>query len=172
MAKCVAAEFGRGVFCPKLRPIVMVWALGLLTLALGIATYLATSPICLGCEREDMSYRLATAFVVTLALGAPAMADGLFGAIAFSPSTGKVGAGWNFASKDEASADSLARCGVGDCSAVVVFPNCGAVAVGDGFGMGFSADQSVAKAEETALANCSGYTANCLIVQSFCNEGS
>ena len=119
-----------------------------------------------------MSDRLATAFAFTLALAAPAFAEGLFGAIAFSPSTGKVGAGWNFATKDEASADSISRCGVGDCSAVVVFPNCGAVAVGDGFGMGFSADQSVAKAEETALANCSGYTANCLIVQSFCNEGS
>jgi len=119
-----------------------------------------------------MAYRLASVFVITLSFAAPAMADGLFGAIAFSPSTGKVGAGWNFATKDEASADSITRCGVGDCSAVVVFPNCGAVAVGDGFGMGFSADQSVAKAEETALANCSGYTANCLIVQSFCNEGS
>ena len=38
-------------------------------------------------------------------------------------------------------------------------------------GMGFSADKSVAKAEETALTNCTGYTANCLITMSFCNEG-
>ena len=126
----------------------------------------------LGCGRKIMFNRLVRLLVVTLALSTPAKADGLFGAIAFSPSTGKVGAGWNFSSKQDASADSVARCGVGDCSAVVVFPNCGAVAVGEGFGMGFSADQSVAKAEETALANCSGYTANCLIVQSFCNEGS
>lgn len=142
-----------------------------LTLAHGIATYLTVVPFWLG-KGEIMYSRLTAAFVFTVALAAPVMADGLFGAISFSPSTGKVGAGWNFASKDEASSDAITRCGVGDCSAVVVFPNCGAVAVGDGFGMGFSADQSVAKAEETALANCSGYTANCLIVQSFCNEGS
>lgn len=129
-----------------------------------------------GFERNAMSLRLAAPLLIALAapvlLATPVLADGLFGAIAFSPSTGKVGAGWNFASKGEASADAVSRCGVGDCDAVVVFPNCGAVAVGDGFGMGFSADKSVAKAEETALANCSGYTSNCLIVQSFCNEGS
>lgn len=122
-----------------------------------------------------MSHRFAAALVIVLAstaLVTPVFADGLFGAIAFSASTGKVGAGWNFASKDEASVDAIGRCGVGDCDSVVVFPNCGAVAVGDGFGMGFSADKSVAKSEETALANCSGYTSNCLIVQSFCNDGS
>lgn len=122
-----------------------------------------------------MSSRLAVALTAALTLGAlvvPAAAEPLFGAIAFSPSTGKVGSGYNFASKDEASSEAVTQCGVGDCAAVVVFPNCGAVAVGDGFGMGFSADKSAAKSEETALANCSGYTSNCLIVMSSCNEGS
>jgi hypothetical protein len=122
-----------------------------------------------------MSYRYAVALITALAMPAmatSAAAGALFGAIAFSPSTGKVGGGWNFASKGEASSEAVTQCGVGDCDAVVVFPNCGAVAVGDGYGMGFSADKSVAKAEETALANCSGYTSSCLIVQSFCNEGS
>ncbi len=122
-----------------------------------------------------MSYRITLALITALALPAmasPAAAGKLFGAIAFSPSSGKVGLGFNFASKGEASTEAVTQCGVGDCSAVVVFPNCGAVAVGDGYGMGFSADKSAAKAEDTALANCSGYTKNCLIVQSYCNEGS
>lgn len=122
-----------------------------------------------------MSYRVVVAMIAALALpvmATPAAADGLFGAIAFSHTTGKVGSGYNFATKGEASAEAVTQCGVGDCEAVVVFPNCGAVAVGDGFGMGFSADKSVAKSEETALANCSGYTSNCLITMSFCNEGS
>lgn len=122
-----------------------------------------------------MSYRVALALISVLALplmAVPAGAEGLFGAIAFSPSTGKVGSSYNFASKAEASDEAVTQCGIGDCAAVVVFPNCGAVAVGDGFGMGFSADKSVAKSEETALANCSGYTPNCLITMSFCNEGS
>jgi serine/threonine-protein kinase len=118
-----------------------------------------------------MSQRFGLGLACALLLAAPVSAADLFGAIAFSPSTGKVGGGWNFASKDEASSESVTQCGVGDCAAVVVFPSCGAVAVGDGMGMGFSADGSVAKAEETALANCSGYTANCLITMSFCNDG-
>lgn len=92
-----------------------------LTLAHGIATYLTVVPFWLG-KGEIMYSRLTAAFVFTVALAAPVMADGLFGAISFSPSTGKVGAGWNFASKDEASSDAITRCGVGDCSAVVVFP--------------------------------------------------
>ena len=111
---------------------------------------------------------LASALAFGLAL--PVSAADLFGAIAFSPSTGKVGGGWNFAAKSDASAEAVTQCGVGDCAAVVIFPSCGAVAVGDGYGMGFSADGSAAKAEETALANCSGYTANCLITMSFCND--
>ena len=122
-----------------------------------------------------MPYRAVLVLITACALplmALPAVAEGLFGAIAFSPSTGKVGNGFNFASKGEASSEAVTQCGVGDCTAVVVFPNCGAVAVGDGFGMGFSADKSVAKSEETALANCSSYTSNCLITMSFCNEGS
>lgn len=122
-----------------------------------------------------MSYRMAAALISALALpvlATPVLADSLFGAIAFSPSTGKVGLGYNFATKGEAATEAVNQCGVGDCDAVVVFPNCGAVAVGDGYGMGFSADKSAAKAEETALANCSGYTSNCLITMSYCNEGS
>lgn len=115
------------------------------------------------------------AFALALGLGfatgpAPAMADDLFGAIAFSPSTGKVGGGWNFAAKDEASSEAVAQCGVGDCETVVTFPSCGAVAVGDGYGMGFSADATVDQSEATALSNCDGFTTNCLVTMSFCNE--
>jgi hypothetical protein len=122
-----------------------------------------------------MSNRHAVLLLCALALAAgsaPARAADLFGAIAFSPTTGKVGTGWNFGAKAEASTEAVNQCGSGDCDTVVVFPNCGAIAVGDGFGMGFSADRSVAKSEETALQNCTGYTTNCLIIQSFCNEGS
>jgi hypothetical protein len=122
-----------------------------------------------------MSYRLAAALITALALpvmATSAAADGLFGAMAFSPSTGKVGLGYNFTTKGDASTEAVNQCGVGDCDVVVVFPKCGAVAVGDGFGMGFAADNSESKAIETALTNCSGYTSGCKIYQSYCNEGS
>ena len=121
-----------------------------------------------------MRTRLAFALVCALGLtvgAAPAMAEKLFGAIAFSPSTGKVGVGWNFAGKPDASSEAVGQCGVDDCDTVVVFPNCAAVAVGDGYGMGFSADKSVEQSEETALSNCDGFTTNCLVTMSFCNEG-
>lgn len=121
-----------------------------------------------------MRTRLAAALALSLGLAmgaAPAMADNLFGAIAFSPSTGKVGGGWNFAAKGDASAEAVSQCGVDDCETVVTFPNCAAVAVGDGYGMGFSADPSVDQSEATALANCDGFTTNCLVTMSFCNEG-
>ena len=52
-----------------------------------------------------MRTRLAFALALSLGLAmgaAPAMAEKLFGAIAFSPSTGKVGGGWNFAAKGDA----------------------------------------------------------------------
>ncbi len=59
---------------------------------------------------------------------------------------------------------------MGDCRAVVAFAHCGALSVGDNFGMGFSADNTVAKAEETALASCDGFTTNCIVSASFCND--
>ena len=145
---------------------------GPLTLRPADATYPVENP---WFERTSMTYRFAFALITVLAvpvMASPVFAAKLYGAIAFSPSTGKFGQGHDFASKDEASTEAVSQCGEGDCEAVVVFPNCGAVAVGDGFGMGFSADKSVAKSEETALANCNQYTTNCLITTSFCNEGS
>ena len=122
-----------------------------------------------------MTYRPTVFLLCALALTAgtaPAVADSLFGAIAFSSATGKIGFGKNFAAKKEASTEAVSQCGAGDCATVVVFPACGAVAVGDGYGYGFSADKSIAKSEETALSNCNGYTANCLITMSVCNDGN
>ena len=114
---------------------------------------------------------LLIASTVALSLGAaPAMAEKVFGAIAFSASTGKFGWVKNTADKAAAQSEAVAQCGVDDCDTVVTFPNCAAMSVGDGFGMGFSADKSVTKAEETALAQCDGFTTSCIISASFCND--
>ena len=111
----------------------------------------------------------ATALVLSLGT-APAMAEKVFGAIAFSASTGKFGWVKNTPKKADAQSEAVAQCGVDDCDTVVVFPHCAALSVGDGYGMGFSADKSVAKAEETALAQCDGFTTSCIISASFCND--
>ncbi|MEI6097912.1 MAG: DUF4189 domain-containing protein [Alphaproteobacteria bacterium] len=114
---------------------------------------------------------LLMALTVALSLGAaPAMADNVFGAIAFSASTGKFGWVKNTADKVAAQSEAVAQCGVEDCATIVTFPNCAAISVGDGFGMGFSADTSLAKAEETALTQCDGFTTNCIISASLCND--
>jgi len=102
---------------------------------------------------------------------APALADGLFAAIAFSPVTGQSGGSWNYDSEAAAKTEAFASCGAEDCDTVLVFQQCGAIAVGDGFGMGFAADQSSATAQDIATANCTEFTSGCVVTLSFCNEG-
>jgi hypothetical protein len=116
---------------------------------------------------------LAHAGVLALALGAgPVAAQDLFAAIAFSASTGKAGASWNYATGGEAEGEAVAQCGVDDCAPVMVFGQCGAIAVGDGYGMGYAADVTAEVADAKALENCNGFTTNCAVTMSLCNEGS
>ena len=105
-------------------------------------------------------------------VAAPVAAADLYAAIAFSPSTGKSGAAWNFDSEAAALGEAVQQCAVDDCASVTVFGQCGALAVGDGYGMGFAANLSTAVANDEALANCNGFTTNCEITLSLCNEGS
>lgn len=113
----------------------------------------------------------AAAFASAAAFAGPALADGLFAAIAFSPATGQAGSAWNYSAKTEAESEAAKQCGSGDCYTAVIFQQCGALAVGDGFGMGFAADASADKAQKAALANCSAYTTSCEVTQSACNDG-
>ena len=118
-----------------------------------------------------MRYRLAFALACGLSVAAaPVLAEGLFGAIAFSPSTGQYGWAKNAADEGSASVQAVGGCGQDDCEMVVVFPNCAALSVGDGFGMGFSKAESIATSEETALAQCDGFTTNCIVSASLCND--
>ena len=115
------------------------------------------------------------AFVVACGLAlsvsaAPAMAEKLFGAIAFSPSTGQYGWAKNQTVEAGASDEAVSGCGVDDCEAVVVFGNCAALSVGDGYSVGFSKAKSVGKAEDAALAKCDEFTTNCIISASICND--
>ena len=108
--------------------------------------------------------------LIALAAG-PAAAQDLFAAIAYSPSTGKAGASWNYATGTEAEGEAVGQCGVDDCGPVMVFGQCGAIAVGDGYGMGYAADPSAAVADAMALENCNGFTSNCAVTMSLCNDG-
>jgi len=115
--------------------------------------------------------RLSALTLGLMLVSLPAQAEGVFAAIAFSPSTGMSGGAWNHETADLAETEAFGECGVDDCATVVVFQQCGSIAVGDGYGMGFAADLSAATAQEVALQNCTGYTSNCVVTMSVCNEG-
>lgn len=119
--------------------------------------------------RNRFAFAVACALSLTAVAG-PAMAEKVFGAIAFSPSTGQYGWAKNQPVDTNATTEAVSGCGVDDCESVVVFPVCAALSVGDGYGMGFSKAKSVGAAEETALAKCDGFTTNCIVTVSFCND--
>lgn len=114
---------------------------------------------------------VALGFSALMLTAAPVAAEGLFAAIAFSPLTGETGGSWNYDTEAAAETEAKTSCGMDDCGTVVVFQQCGAIAVGDGFGMGFAGEQTSAVAQETALASCGQYTSGCQVTLSFCNEG-
>ena len=67
---------------------------------------------------------------------AEARAD-LYGAIAYSSSTGRYGHSYDFGSRSEAEDYARSKCGSGDCAIKVWFKNaCGALAVGRRGGTG------------------------------------
>ena len=109
------------------------------------------------------------ALAVVLLPGA-ALAE-LFAAIAFSPTTGKSGTAWNFDAQNLAETEAYYQCGVDDCDTVLWFKQCGAIAVGDGYGYGTGYDLSLDAATNTALQYCDQYTSNCQITAAFCNDG-
>ncbi len=102
---------------------------------------------------------------------AGAQAKDLYAAIAFSPSSGLAGSAWNYDSADLAETEAFLQCGQQDCYTAVTFNKCGAIAVGDGFGMGFGQDKTSEKAIALALGTCGGYTTNCQITATVCNDG-
>jgi serine/threonine-protein kinase len=106
-----------------------------------------------------------------LTMGAGAAQADLFAAIAFSPSSGQAGSAWNYDTATLAETEAYLQCGSEDCYTAVIFNQCGAIAVGDGYGMGFGQDLSSATAQDLALGSCEQFTTNCQITAAFCNEG-
>ncbi len=99
-----------------------------------------------------------------------ARADG-FGAISYSPATGKSGGAWNYSCAAEAKDASVGYCGAADCRPVVwVGSGCAALAVGANrslWGWAWNADKGLAM--WNALQNCSNQDSGCQIVYSLCS---
>jgi serine/threonine-protein kinase len=96
-----------------------------------------------------------------------------FGAIAFSSQSGAHGYSHNYSSRAGAEQRALSGCrnnGRG-CRVVIYFHDaCGALAVGDGNGSGYSWGASRREAERRALSNCNGYTSSCEVVRWICSK--
>jgi len=101
---------------------------------------------------------------------ATAMAQDLFGAIAYSPSSRAFGWAKDFGSQYEAENAAMNECykRAGDCRVAVWFQNaCGSVASGpEGWGADWG--ESFREAERKATRLCSDYSHGCAIVTTQC----
>jgi hypothetical protein len=105
------------------------------------------------------------------ALAAPTAFAGSYGAIAYSPSTGKSGTSWNYSCVDEATRAAVGFCGQGDCDWVRwVGDQCAALAVASNGATGDAANSNRGLAEYTALQTCANYGGtDCHIQASVCS---
>jgi len=105
---------------------------------------------------------LAALFVIVPFLVTPAFA--LYGAIAYSPETGRYGDSYNYSFLGDAENDALARCDAPDAEIVAWCRNewC-ALAVADDGSYGYSSGPTQASAEAAALADCTGPNAHVLV---------
>jgi len=94
---------------------------------------------------------------------APVIDPGTFGAIAYSPSTGKIGYSHGFGDAEAAESAAVSACGVGDCAWQVMEGNQYAViATGTGGpGVAWNADYDTA--QNDALAACSAKGDGCVV---------
>jgi hypothetical protein len=87
-----------------------------------------------------------------------------FGAIAFSPSTGRYGTSWNRLSPEGAQQAAVSACGVGDCTARVTEQSEFAVLVRGSAGVTTAWNADLAIAQQAAMSSCLTTGTNCRIV--------
>lgn len=100
----------------------------------------------------------------------------LYGALAFSPSTGAHGYSFDYANRAAAEKRAINECerqsGSEDCRAILWFHNaCGALAVGDNaYGSGWGTDMLYAA--QYAVESCKKFTANCKVIRWVCTSNA
>ena len=77
----------------------------------------------------------------------------------------------NFETETLAETEAYQQCGSEDCDTALIFQQCGAIAVGQGYGWGAASDLSSATAIDNALDICGENDSGCEITAAFCNEG-
>lgn len=122
-------------------------------------------------KRNALATALAVAVLVTASAGASAQN---FGAIGFSPSSGALGWGFDYPTRQGAEDAAMQNCRkyAPDCKIAVSFENgCAAIAMGD-TGYGSASSSGLAKAERQTLIACRSETKNCAILRWICTSKS
>lgn len=115
---------------------------------------------------------LLSLMVAAVSFMPAAQAQDMYGAIAYSPSSGAHGYAYDYASQAGAEDRALDECrsyGEG-CQNVMWFRNaCGALAVGpDGWGSDWGEDRS--RAENKAINACQQHSSNCQVIRWVCTS--
>lgn len=130
-------------------------------------------------EKNVSSIRriLVAVFVVQLGIlggcgGGSDDAAGIYGSIALNLTTKAGGITARYGTQAEANNAAINQCGVG-CATVLEFwgsGQCGAVARGTNFALGWASDGSQSRAESSAIAKCTSAGGTfCTIQLSMCN---
>lgn len=118
---------------------------------------------------------LFAAVVASAAMTAPvaALADDLFGALAYSSSTGSFGWSTGFNTRRAAEREALGNCGdqANDCEIATYFQNaCGSIAAGSNGGWGADWADHMGEAERKAMRICRKNDTGCSIVVTKCAD--
>jgi serine/threonine-protein kinase len=126
-------------------------------------------------EFSAMKKFLLAAAVASAAMTAPvaALADDLYGAIAYSSTTGSYGWSTGFNTRRAAEREALGNCGdrARDCEVATYFKNaCGSLAAGSNGGWGANWGGHMGEAERKAMKICKQNDSGCSIVVTKCAD--
>jgi hypothetical protein len=96
-----------------------------------------------------------------------------WGAIAFSPGSGRLGFAWSYYFEQQAKRDALSQCGQSDCEAVTFSNSCRGIAISDSNARGDwydGAGDTEEGAKKDAVAVCRRYgEQSCRAISSLCS---
>jgi hypothetical protein len=95
-----------------------------------------------------------------------------YGAVAYSPSTGRFGSSWNFTSPDNAEKRAMQMCGRSDCRVLLELnDSCGALAVSRTGGYVWGEGSSLYEAKLLTSNRCTAQYGGCKLICSICSAG-
>ena len=99
--------------------------------------------------------------------------DDAYGAIAYSPSTGKFGSSWNNRSPEAAERQAMSMCNRSDCRVLTPLANnCGALAVARNGGYIWATGATLYDAKLRTSNRCTQKYGGCKLICSVCSRGN